>query len=90
MSRRIHLLSTDEPLSWPTDLVVRCGITLNSAQPVWMFREDFKPTDLWLEGFNTLMVCKKCLANPPNTADDARDYLYGLVEAVPNITEESA
>lgn len=80
--RRIHLLETDAPLQWPTSLDVRCGIRLEHARPVWMFRDDFKPSELWLEGFTSLQVCRRCLDDPPNTADEKRDYLYGLVDGV--------
>jgi len=77
----IHLLDTDEPVVCWTDLRVRCDLVLMRPEPVWMFRDDFKPTDVWLEGFSILQVCQKCLRNPPNTADSQREYLYGLVES---------
>ena len=87
MKNQIHLLECDDPLQWPTSLIVRCGVTLTNARPVWMFRDDFKPSDLWLEGFTSLQVCQRCLDNPPNTADEKRDYLYGLVDGA-NVRED--
>ena len=77
--KKIHLVTVEEPLLTLEHLSARCGYEFVVAESVWMFREDFRPDDNWLEAFNAIRVCRQCIKGLAEEEKSGR-YLYGLID----------
>lgn len=88
---KCHLIDVEDTLDCFSGLIARCGKRINRGSPVFFAANEFINREELLkseEGFNAISKCVNCWANPPQTKDDKRQYIYAILDRSAQEEEE--
>jgi len=80
---KLHLIDVGDHLHSFNGLIMRCGKYIGRGSPAYFADNRFFDIAALIqsgEGFNALERCLDCWMHPPESKEDQRQYVYGILE----------